>query len=90
MVAVGYWHNEFMKKHFVTADCPSPDFLGVASQMAIYTLPTPLPPTPASIFSYSVGAVLQEVAPARFQAAYAWSCRDFAPTYFLTSCKGST
>jgi len=90
VVAVGYWHNDFMKKHFVSADCPSPDFVGVASQTAIYTLPTPLPPTPASIFSYSVGAVLQEVAPARFQAAYAWSCRDFAPTYFLTSCKGST
>ena len=71
VVAVGYWHNEFMKKHFVTEDCPSPDFVGVASQTAIYTLPTPLPPTPASIFSYSPGAVLQEVAPARFQVAYA-------------------
>ena len=22
VVAVGYWHNEFMKKHFVTEDCP--------------------------------------------------------------------
>jgi glycine/D-amino acid oxidase-like deaminating enzyme len=58
VVAVGYWHNEFMKKHFAPEACSSPDFVGVASQTAIYTLPSPLPPTPASVFSYSPGAVL--------------------------------
>ena len=89
VVAAGYWHNEVMKKHFASCD-HGPDVVGVASQMAIYTLAKPLPPTPSSVFSYSAGAGLQEVAPARFQASKLGSCKEFAPSYFLTSCKGNT
>ena len=62
-----YWHNAVMDQHFPACDDHGPDVVGVAGQMAIYSLPTPLPPTPNSIFSYTPGAGLQEIQP-NFQA----------------------
>ena len=39
VVAAGYWHKEVMDKHFAGCN-EGPDVVGVASQMAIYSLAT--------------------------------------------------
>lgn len=95
VVAVGLWHDEVMHTLFgacAQGHASSPRIVGVAGQVAIYRMADGMhiPPTTPSLFSYGMGAGFQQILPRTLQAWSVRACTRFAPSYFLTSCNGTT